>query len=91
MATKSRNELCLARKVEVIEYRKKNPILGSRKITEVFKCGRTQIQNIIKNKETILSEYEANAPASRKRHHGDKFEDINSLGPIAINVRTGRG
>ena len=71
----TRNDLSLARKVEVIEYRKKNPTLGSRKIAEVFKCGRTQIQNIIK--EAILNEYEAFAPASRKRHRGGEFEDIN--------------
>ena len=73
----ARNDLSLARKVEVIEYRKKNPTLGSRKIAEAFKCGRTQIQNIIKNKEAILSEYEAFAPASRKRHRGGEFEGVN--------------
>ena len=65
--------------MEVIEYRKKNSTLGSRKFAEVFKCGRTQIQNIIKNKETILHEYEANAPASRKCHRGGEFEDINEV------------
>ena len=48
-------------------------------IAEFFKCGRTQIQNITKNKETILSEYEANAPVSRNRHRGDEFEDINEV------------
>ena len=77
MAT--RNDLSLEHKVEVIEYRKKNPTLGSRKIAEFFKCGRTQIQNIIKNKETILRGYEANAPVSRKRHRGGEFEDINEV------------
>ena len=46
----TRNE----RKVEVIEYRKKNPTLGSHEIVEFLKCGRTQIQNIITNKETIF-------------------------------------
>ena len=73
----TRNDLSLARKVEMIEYRKKNPTLGSRKIAEVFKCGHTQIQNIIKTKEAILSEYVAFAPASRKRHRDGEFEDIN--------------
>ena len=77
MAT--RNDLSLERKVEVIKYRKKNITLGSRKIAEFLKCGRTQIQNVIKNKETILSEYEANAPASRKHHRGGEFEDINEV------------
>lgn len=75
MAT--RNELSLKRKVEVIEYAKRNPSHGSRKLAELFNCGRTQIQGIIKKKEAILSENEANAPASRKRHRGTEFSDVN--------------
>ena len=75
----TRSDLSLECKVEVIEYRKKNPTLGSRKIAEFFKCEHTQIQNMINNKETILREYEANAPESRKRHHGGEFEDINEV------------
>lgn len=73
----ARNELTLKRKVEVIDYIRKNPSHSSRKIAEVFNCGRTQIQNIIKKKEAILSEYEGNAPGSRKRHRGGEFSDIN--------------
>ena len=75
MAT--RNDLSLERKVEVLEYRKKNPTHGSRKIAEVFKCGRTQIQNIVRNKEKILSQYEANVPASRRCYRPGEFEDVN--------------
>ena len=33
---KSRNELVLKKKVEVIEYANKNPAAGSRKIASVF-------------------------------------------------------
>ena len=43
MAAK-RNTLCLADKMKVIEYAKQNPSAGTRKITEMFDCGRTQIQ-----------------------------------------------
>ena len=73
----ARNELSLKSKVEVIEYAKRNPSQSSRKIAEVFNCGRTQIQGIFKKRDTILSEYEANAPASRKRHRGTEFSDVN--------------
>ena len=66
----ARNVLSSKRKVEVIEYANKNPSQSSHKIAEVFNCGRMQIQGIIKKKEVILSEYEANAPASQKRHCG---------------------
>ena len=73
----SRNELSLKRKVEVINHANKNPLHSSRKIAEVFGCGRTQIQGILKKKEDILREYEANAPVSRKRHRGTEFSDVN--------------
>lgn len=62
--------------MKVIEYAWENPQTGTRKIAEVFRCGRSQIQAILRNKETILSEYEANAPASRKQHRQSLFEDV---------------
>ena len=74
MATK-RNTLCLADKMKVIEYAKQNNA-GTRKIAEVFKCGRTQIQMILKNQESITHEYETNAPSDRKRSRGPQYEDI---------------
>lgn len=33
---------------------------SARKIAEIFKCGRTQINGIIKNKDEILKEWEKN-------------------------------
>ena len=72
-----RNELTLQQRVELIDYHKKNPLAGSRKLAELFKCGRTQVQQILKKKESILEEYECNAPASRKRHRCTQFEEVN--------------
>lgn len=54
MAAK-RNTLCLADKVNVIEYAKQNPSAGTRTIAEVFECGRTQIQTILKKHESITT------------------------------------
>ena len=59
--------MSLQERVEVVKYAGENLRAGSRKIAEVFGCGRTQIQAILKNKETILKEYEANPQASRKQ------------------------
>ena len=47
--------------VEVIKCANNNPSQSSRKIAEVFNCGRMQIQGII-------SDHEANAPASWNCH-----------------------
>ena len=70
----ARNDLSLKCKVEVIEYAKNNLSQSSRKIAEVFNCERTQIQAIITKKAI---KYEANAPASWKRHRRTEFSDIN--------------
>ena len=42
----------------------------------VFNCGRTQIQTILKNQESITHDYEANAFTARKHLHGPQYEDI---------------
>lgn len=76
MATK-RNTLCLADKMKVIEYAKQNNA-GTRKIAEVFKCGGTQIQLILRNQDSITRDYETNAPADRKRSRGPQYKDIDS-------------
>ena len=50
-----RNSLSLAERVILIEYAKKNPGVGMRKIAEVFTYGRTQVQGILKTKESITN------------------------------------
>ena len=61
----SRNELLLKRKVEVINHANKNPLHSSRKIVEVFGCGRTQIQGILKKKRKIFC---VNTKPMHQRH-----------------------
>ena len=73
----SRNELTLKERVDVIDYQKKNPLTNSRNMAEVFHCERTQIQQILKNRESILEEFEGNAPLQWKNHRGTQFEEVN--------------
>ena len=73
----ARKELTLRQRVEVIDYNKKHPLISSRKLADIFGCGRSQIQSILKKKDDIIFEYETNAPASRKRHRGTHFQQVN--------------
>ena len=74
----ARNELTLQREIEVIDYNiRKNSSTAAEKSPRFSTVhGRTQIHTIIKKKEAILSEYEGNAPASRKFLGGGEFSDI---------------
>lgn len=71
-----RNTLCLDNKMKLIKYFKENPSTGSRKLAEIFGCGRTQIQLILKSKETIKIQYEMHTPANRKRKQEAKYKSI---------------
>ena len=54
-----------------------NPGVGSRKVADVFKCGKTQILCILKNKDKIMHDYETNGPGDRKGHRTTDFTDVN--------------
>ena len=49
-------------------------VISHRAVVKFFNCEPTQIQAIIMKKAI---KYEANAPASRKRHRRTEFSDIN--------------
>ena len=61
------NTLSLGDRVKLIDYAKKNPGVGTIRITEIFRCGRMQVHAIFKAKESIITNFKTNAPALRKR------------------------
>ncbi|XP_065831024.1 tigger transposable element-derived protein 4-like [Oscarella lobularis] len=71
----TRKELTLKERVAVIEYARKNPKEGTRKLSEVFQCGRTQIQSILKSREKIMESFRANDPLLRKRKRESELSD----------------
>ena len=60
-----RTYLSLEKKVEVINHLQKHPGTPIRALGEIFGCGKTQIAQIVKNKESILSLFQANVSGSR--------------------------
>ena len=76
-----RNCLTLKKKVEVINYAKKNPLANMRDLGEKFQCGKTQIAKILKKQDSLLSMYESNAAGSRvhdtMKFRSSEFMDVN--------------
>ena len=60
-AKKKRNCLTLKKRIEVINYAKKNPGMNIRSLADIFKCAKRHIAKIIKNKDSLLSLYGSNA------------------------------
>ena len=77
-SSKKRVHLSLETKVKVINEAKSGSKfdVNVRSLAEKFGCGKTQISDILKNKESILSAYESNASTCKKRKTS-KFNEVN--------------
>ena len=76
---KKRHYLTLKEKIEVIKASEKDRGLKHDDLARKFKCGRTQISRILKNKKSILSLYGSNRSASMKKmSRTSTFEDVNN-------------
>ena len=75
--------LSLKEKYDVIETSKKNPGMAVRALAAKFGCGRSQINSVLKNKESIIELYESNMSStsvlSRKRCRESDFSEVNEV------------
>ena len=78
---KTKNTLTLKRKCELIDLANKNPALGSRALAEKFGCGKTQVNRILSNKESLLEQFESNVSSDcvllRKSSRSSEFSEVN--------------
>ncbi len=67
--------------MELIKYSRSNPGTSLKSLEMVFGCGKTQISKILKNKESILAEYQSNASGDRiysnSKARKSKYSDVN--------------
>ena len=80
MASKKmkRTFLSLEQKVGVIRFAENNPGVGARAVAEANGIGKTQACDILRNKESILAEYDSNpSPSKLKRCRVSKFTEVN--------------
>ena len=74
----TRKVLTLEQRVEALKFLEQGK--SSRDVTNIMGVGRTQIQNILKRKAEVLSEFESNAAPDRKRkRHKTGNEELNEL------------
>lgn len=73
-SSKKRVHLSLETKIKVVNEAKSDARVRS--LAERFGCGRSQISDILKNKESILLAYESNASTCKKRR-ASKFSEVN--------------
>ena len=56
----------LKKKVEVTDYVNKNPACSSRKVSNVYTCGKTQTQRILKRRVEMMEELEKKVRKSKE-------------------------
>ena len=73
--------LSLEKNVEVIKHTDTNPGCSLRYLEAIFGCVKTQIGKLLKNKESILAEYQSNASGSRvhtiSKARSSEYSEIN--------------
>ena len=77
MASRKRTHLSIERKAEVIKYAKDHAGVGVRALAESFGIGKTQVSEILKNKDTILAAYESINSSTSKRPRISKYSEVN--------------
>ena len=76
MAKRKQKELTLQDKVEVIDFKNKNPATALRQIANKFQCGKTQIQSILRDTQNLLDKSTASGNAVSKRARTCRFQDV---------------
>ena len=76
---RSRNELDLKRKIELIKQYDSIPKPTQKDLAKSFNVGTSTVSDILKKKEEYLKQFGENAPDKRNRFNSGKFGDLNEL------------
>ena len=67
----AKKTLTFDEKIKFLDFSKKNPKLGCRKLANIYKIGKTTAANILKNEKKIREQHEMLREKSKKcNHHG---------------------
>ena len=65
--------------IKLLDFAKKNPTLGCRKLADIYKIGKIATANILKNEKKIREQHEMFCEKSKKRNRHDKYHKINEI------------
>ena len=63
----TKKTLTLDEKIKFLDFAKKSPKLGYRKLADIYKIGKTTAANILKNEKKIRDQHEMFCEKSKKR------------------------
>ena len=75
----AKKTLTLDENIKYLDFAKKNPKFGCRKLAEIYNIGKTAAANILKNEKKIREQHELFHEKSKKRNRHGKYRKINEI------------
>ncbi|XP_057305270.1 tigger transposable element-derived protein 6-like [Hydractinia symbiolongicarpus] len=69
----------LDEKIKFLDFAKKNPKFGCRKLADIHSIGKTAAATILKNEKKIRTQYEMFREKNKKRDHHGKYHKLNEI------------
>ena len=71
--------LSLDDKIKFLDFARKNPKFGCRKLADIYKIGKTAAANILKNEKNLREQYEMFREKDKKRNRPGKYHKLNEI------------
>ena len=75
----AKKTLTLDEKIKFLDFATKNPSFGRRKLTDIYKIGKTAAVDILNNEKKIREQHEMFCEKSKKSNRHDKYHKINEI------------
>ncbi|XP_057308163.1 tigger transposable element-derived protein 6-like [Hydractinia symbiolongicarpus] len=75
----AKKTLSLDDKIKFLDFAKKNPELGCRKLADIYKIGKTAAANILRDEKKIREQHEIFREKTKKRNRHGKYHKINEI------------
>ena len=71
--------LTLDEKIKFLDFAKKNPKLGRRKLADIYKIGKTAAATILKDEKKLREQHEMFREKAKKRNRHGKYHKLNEI------------
>ena len=75
----AKKTLTLDEKIKFLDFAKKNPKLGCRKLADIYKIGKTPKTNTLNDEKKIRGQHEIFREKPKKRNRHGKYHTINEI------------
>jgi len=75
----AKKTLTLDDKIKFLDFAKKNPKFGCRKLADIYKIGKTAAANILKDEKKLREQHEMFREKAKKRNRHGKYHKLNEI------------